>query len=129
MVTSHQQLVSLWDMLRFYASSYAAAMSKLAQVQALIVAANEFELQENENIDRALIKATINEVKPHFDELPLSRSLKSQLDRFSQKIDDGKPSHLAVVMLEIHQNLTVELTEPYFLMIPAADRKFYEGPE
>lgn len=126
---SHR-LWSLWGIMqRFRASSFVAATSALARVATSITAANAVGLTSDAAMERQYVKRDLDNAEPVLKELPLSPVLRSQFDRLKRQIDHIDGGELAVLIREFHNNLVVELTSAWFLMIKADRRDYYEQHE
>jgi len=73
--------------------------------------------------------AALQEANKYFLELPLSRVLRQQWQRLLARVDAAAPlSEIAILIREMSNNLLVELSSAWFLMIPADRRFVYEQP-
>jgi hypothetical protein len=115
------RLWSLWDMQRFRAVSFAAALSR---IQDAIVSIST--RPGDDAADRAFIKAAVVNSNPDFAELPLSRVLQFQIKRLNDAVESRSIGDLVTLMRELIQNIIVELSSAWFLMISDDLREYYE---
>jgi hypothetical protein len=123
------RLWSLLDMLRFHAASFAASMTQLGRAAEVVDIGVQFDLQHGDR-DRTLIKASLDEAAPSLEELPLSAVIQQQFRRLRRAADNAEPKELVILLRELYNNLLVELSSAWFLMIPAEKRERFEqrGP-
>jgi cell fate (sporulation/competence/biofilm development) regulator YlbF (YheA/YmcA/DUF963 family) len=119
-------LWSLLDMLRFRASSFATVMSGLTRATVAVTAANAFGIAQDEEADREAIDKALRDAKPSLRELPVSRVIQSQFERLESAVKTSNCQELAILVREFHNNLLVELSSAWFLMIPSQQRELYE---
>ncbi len=120
-------LYSLWEIMqRFRAASFANATSALMRAAANTLAASAAGLSVDPEIERQYVRHELNQAEPSLKELPLSIVVRSQFDRLKNLIDQIDAAEIAVLIREFHNNLIVELTSSWFLMIRAEKREFYE---
>lgn len=120
------RLWSLWDMLRFRAPSFVVAISGVARAATGLLGAHALGLDDDPSVDAEYVLKALKEAEPNISELPLSRVLKSQFERLLQSVGNVKSEELAILIREFHNNLIVELTEAYFLMIEPQKRELYQ---
>jgi hypothetical protein len=113
-------------MVRLDAALLLQAMLQIGQAQ------TAFALAEGENAPLALrdLQTATSELGNALSEVPVSLSLTEQYKRVHARvrqasIDDWEI--LAVVLTEFHNNLIMEMTRPYFLMIPTERRWHYQS--
>jgi hypothetical protein len=110
---------------RFRASSFATVVSQLRETSTILrIARPRSEDQWDE-----LARKALNDADQNFKELPLSVVLRSQWERLLQRMNEKADSgEISILIREMGNNLLVELTTAYFLMIPADRRFAYEQP-
>lgn len=123
-------------MQRFYAASFAAALGSLTRSAEAVNLANTFGVPGDDNADRQHIRHGLSEAEQALADLPVSRVIQHQFDRLKKAADGNTGGNeLSILIREFHNNLMVELTSAWFLMIPAERRDYYEqldpafGPE
>ncbi len=120
-------LWSLWDIMqRFRAASFGALMASLGRTTAAINTANAFGVGDKVEADRKFIRETLEESAPSLSEFPLSPVLRSQFDRLVRAVDHSSGAELSILVQELGNNLMVELSSAWFLMISADRREYYE---
>ena len=118
------QLWSLLDMLRFYAASFGIVMSNIARTNAMIRA---FEGVEGDlEYLRKEIEALLEETSAHVMTLPLPLMLIHQFERLEKSVQTAPIGELAILLRELHNNVTSELSSRYFLMLSVNERVLYE---
>lgn len=121
------RLFSLGDIMqRFRASSFSAAIGALVRAASFIEGFNVSGMPEDIEADRQIVLKELTESGPEFEELPLSRVVKLQLERTKGRVEHANSEELIVLLRELHNNLLAELTSAWFLMIKADRREFYE---
>jgi hypothetical protein len=109
---------------RFRVSSFATVIAQLRESTVLV----QFGPQEVSPDE--VVNAALQEADQHFKELPLSVVLRSQWQRLLARADAKVPlSELVILIREMSNNLMVELSSAWFLMIPADRRFVYEQPK
>lgn len=118
------RLWSLIDMaVRFRASSFATVIAQLRQ------SAMSVELaMPGGPSPKDVVLAALQAADLQFRELPLSPVLKSQWQRLIERADIAPLGEVAILIREMNNNLMVELSSAWFLMIPADRRFVYEQP-
>lgn len=120
-------LWSLWDiMIRFRVSSYAASLMSLGRAAMAIESADLARLPEDGDSDRAIIRNALAEADPSLEELPLSPVARYQFQQLQKRVDSASGAELAILVRELCNGLMVELSGPWFLMIEADKRRYYE---
>jgi hypothetical protein len=106
----------------FRVASFASVISQLREsslVASLGVGPNPEEV----------IRAALNDAENHFKELKLSPVLRSQWQRLLERSNsDASNLELSILIREMNNNLMVELSSAWFLMIPSDRRFVYEQP-
>lgn len=124
-----RRLWSLWDIMkRFRASSFGAVLSSFARVSGAVEAAKALRFSDAEEINIEAIRKVVAEAKQAVSELHLSHVLRSQYERLEDSVKRADSAELSILMREFHNNLIVELTSSWFLMISADRRDYYEQP-
>lgn len=110
---------------RFRMASFATVVSQLRESVVLIhMASTEPGAPSPKNVVLLALKSADEQ----FKELKLSRVLRSQWERLLELSKDAPLSEIAILLRELNNNLMVELSSAYFLMIPADRRFIYEQP-
>jgi hypothetical protein len=115
---------TLLDMLRFYAASFTRCMVNLENVNTALVGFPEFFDDTLPRLQRAL-----REVLAALEELPVSESLKAQGQRLQKRLDGAERRDWQVLLelsREFGNSVLHEMSSPWFLMIPASKRHYYE---
>jgi len=121
-----RRLWSLWDMQRFHAPSFAAAMTEMGRAATGVALANQAGLLADDDLDRRIIGEALQGAQDALADVPLSATVQAQFFRLKKALKDGNPSELAILVREFHANVTVELAASWFLMVPAPKRELYE---
>ena len=116
-------------MQRLRAAYYGAGIAVLARTAAAIHAANAFGAAKDDSADRMAVREALNEAALPLAELPLSRVIQSQFERLKRSVDHADGAELVILVREFCNNLMVELSSAWFLMISAEEREFYEQRE
>lgn len=95
-------------------------------VAATINHANFVGLAPNADADRCAVQKVLSDAEATFAEVPLSRVLRHQLQRLVERASTADGSELAILLREFNNNIMVELSSAWFLMIPAERRDNYE---
>jgi hypothetical protein len=120
------RIVSLWDIMqRFRAASFVTAISEMSRSWAGVHLANAYGCGDAAK-DRQLVGAGLKNAAQSLAELPLSTVLRSQFDRLQKAADNADGAELMILLREYHNNLVVELSSAWFLMIPENRRENYE---
>ena len=120
-------LWSLWDIMqRFRAASFGVVMASLGRATEAINVSNFYGIAKDDASDRAMIQDALKEVGPELLELPLSRVLRDQFERLVKSINRADGAELAILVREFANNLMVELSSSWFLMVFADNREHYE---
>lgn len=123
----------LWSVLdmaeRFRVASFAVVIGQLCESTTLvrfgpIGTAVGFNLPD----PRPVILAALNDAESQFKELALSAVLRDQWRRLMERSASVPLQELVILIREMHENLLVELSSAWFLMIPADRRFVYEQP-
>ena len=77
---------------------------------------------------RSVILAALQEADRQFKELSLSLVLRGQWQRLMERSEFAPLSELVILIREMSNNLMVELSSAWFLMVPADRRFVYEQP-
>jgi hypothetical protein len=121
------RLWSLWDIMqRFRVPSFTAALTTLHRAIAAIHMANVMSAAPDDEADRRIIRDALNEALPSLNELPVSRVIRSQFERLQAAVAHASGVELSVLVREFSNNLMVEFSSAWFLMIPADQRESYE---
>ena len=121
------RLWSICDIMRrFHAPVFAVGLSALSRAATAIRLANYAGLPEDTETDRQAFREAICEALPAFAELPLSRVIRAQIERLGRAVDHADGNTLALLTQELHENVVVEMTSAWFLMIEADKREAYE---
>ena len=117
------ELWSLWQIMeRFRATSFAAVLSAMHRLAMLLDGLNVPE----EVWRRDAIEIMADNARG-IAEVPLSRTLRLQFDRTLRRIREGADrAECSVLIREFSNNLIVELSAAWFLVIPAERRERYE---
>src|SRR5579859_680520 len=118
---------SILDMAeRFRMASFASVISELRECVVLIHTARQ---EPGAPSPADVVKAALADADHQFKELKLSKVLRSQWERLLQRSNDVAPlSEMAILLRELNNNLLTELSDAWFLMIPADRRFAYEQP-
>lgn len=120
-------LVSLWEvMIRFRASAVMAVMASLANASMAATSAHITGLPSDVDGDREFFRETLDQIAATIEELPLSPVLRSQHQRLMKSVGQVESREMAILIREFCNNLMIEFTSAWFLMIPADRREFYE---
>lgn len=122
-------LVSLWDMLRFYAATFASAIGAIQRAAVIIQAANFLNVQNDAMADRELVREALVEASGGLEGLPVSRVVSDQFQRLIARLDKLSGEQLQLLLEEFNNNLLSDMCSSWFLMIPAHQREFYEQRE
>ncbi len=113
-------------MLRFYATSFSASIAALQRAGATLVLADDWP----DDVLRRTLKADLAEGTSHFDELPLSVIIQDQIKRLLKRVnDEDEPfdrSTYHALVTEVYNNVLRDLSQAWFLMIPASRRNLYQ---
>ena len=123
-------LVSLWDMLRFYAATLVGIVRNLEILRHDFLVSHAFSLDDAPNWE--LLEQHLSDVEKHIGVLPLSRSLKEQVRRLQERAADHRPDnfiYMSALISELYNNIVTELTEHSFLLIPSEVKWLYLTPE
>jgi hypothetical protein len=118
---------SILDMVEhFRMASFASVISELRECVALIHTARQ---EPGAPSPADVVKAALADADHQFKELKFSKVLRSQWERLLQRSNDAAPlSEMAILLRELNNNLLTELSDAWFLMIPADRRFVYEQP-
>lgn len=127
-VTWHPgRLWSLWDIMnRFRAATMGAVFGQLSRAATMIEMMGAVGMTEDHIADRSVIREALEGVDTSLAELPLSRVIRSQFERLTQSVAVAGGPELAILVRELCNNLEVELSSAWFLMIPADRREYYQ---
>jgi hypothetical protein len=121
------RLWNLWDLMqRFHANSFATAIGLLQRAGTLIGSAEALGAAPDNLADQQLVSEALRDAKKDFDEVPLSRVLRSQIERLESYAKTYSGEVLAMMLVELNNNIMVELSSAWFLMIDANHRALYE---
>lgn len=121
----------LWSVLEmagyFRVSAFATVISQLRESVVLVrFASHDPDAPQPTEV----VRAALNDADVQFKELKLSKVLRSQWERLLERSNADAPlSEIAILIRELHNNLLVELSSAYFLIIPADRRFVYEQPQ
>lgn len=113
---------------RFRVSSFATVIAQLREsALAVRLASSDPKAPQPTDVVMSALKSADHE----FKDLKLSKVLRSQWERLLKRAeeDDATLMELAILMRELNNNLLVELSSAYFLLIPADKRFAYEQPQ
>lgn len=120
-------LWSLWDiMMRFRVASYGAVLLALGRAAMTIESANAFGISEDDAMDRRVVSEAMSGAASSIQELPLSAVARYQFEQLQKRIPVAPGTELAILMRELCNGIMVDLSSCWFLMIPAAQRDYYE---
>ena len=139
------RLYTPFDMIRFYAGMALVHTREITGeihlLEVRIMAGDGDKALSSKYMDthkNGIIK-TLNGILHYSHEMPLSPVLRSKIERLLKWVqaDDETLTAVRAEMLlkELHNDILVEMSSPYFLMIPVARRALYEqvqpvfGPE
>ncbi|HEY8549793.1 MAG TPA: hypothetical protein VIL35_07570, partial [Vicinamibacterales bacterium] len=118
------RLWSLLEMLRFRAASFAATMAGLERATLAVGSHEHIEFVNQTNMDRVVLAKAIREAEPALEELPLSPVVKHQFQRIKRNAEGGLSREaLSMLLRELQNNILVDLSSSWFLMIPAERRE------
>ena len=110
----------------FRVASFANVIAQLRESAVLINLAPQ---GENAPSPEEVVRAALQDADDQFKDLKLSPVLRSQWDRLLARASERAPlPELAILIRELNNNLMVELSSAWFLMIPAGRRFAYEQP-
>ncbi len=125
-----QGLLSLWDMLRFYA----ALFSKI--IQNLEFSRSEFLLSSNPystySPNWEKLEKDLAAVAKGVEDLCLSLSLKEQVSRIRERATDHSRDNTIIIgtlISELSKNIISEISEHLFLIVPSELKWLYLNPE
>lgn len=135
--TAPTGVVSLLEMLRFYAISFAVTHGNLERAESLITMEAMRRTGDGPIPPDSLsqIQQSLLDMGKGLEELPVSRSLKEQLERLTQRVQDDKLCDETAQVIgltliqEIKRNIMDELASHLYLMVPVARRNLYVQPE
>ena len=109
---------------RFHVVSFATVMAQLRESAMLAVT-----VPEDAPNPRPVVLAALEEANKYFLELPLSTVLRAQWQRLLARVNGEAPlPEIVILIREMSNNLMVELSSAWFLMVPAGRRFVYEQP-
>jgi hypothetical protein len=76
--------------------------------------------------DRKIALTELDKIKDSLDELPLSFVLREQYARVRRLVPDSSSDQVTTLVREFHNNLIMEMTGHWFLLVPADKRERYE---
>ncbi len=113
-------------MMRFYATAFSASIAALQRAGATLVLADGWP----DDALRQTLQADLAEGTSHFDELPLSVVVQDQIHRLLKRVhDEEEPfdrSTFHALVTEVYNNVLRDLSQSWFLMIPASRRELYQ---
>lgn len=120
----------LWGLLefmeRFRAASFGSAVSSIMRAMGFVSGTGYAGLKDDEE-DRKLIAGQIEEARPGIEELPLSRAVRDQFGRLLKRMNNGGGGdELMIMTREFYNNLLIDMSGPWFLLIRQDRREFYE---
>jgi hypothetical protein len=134
-----RQLWSLFDMLVFYARSFAAAISSLERAESALIVdcmlAKPPLLGAVSADSTAKVREALDLTVKELEKLPISVAIKGQAERLrNQAANDGIPDDTSrIVMLRLLQELKInfveDLKENLFFCVPAQDKPLFLRPE
>ena len=109
---------------RFRVASFATVIAQLREsTLAVRLASTDPAAPQPDEV----VSAALNAANEQFKELKLSRVLRSQWERLMKSAEELVPlTELAILIRELNNNLLVELSSAWFLIIPADRRFVYE---
>jgi hypothetical protein len=110
-------------MQRFRSVSFASAIAVVSRAQTMLDVAASAGWQENDEVDRKLVQDALDEARSSFDELPLSRVVSSQYQRILERVATSTAKELKILLEELANNMFVDLSGHYFLMIEGGFRR------
>lgn len=131
-LSAQHNLLSLFDMLRFYAASFISSWNNLQILECNIATTGIAEVFEGTDSTWADIqerlRETLAELAKNCKKLPMSATMAAQIERAASEVRVGNSAaNYATLarLVEIRKNFVSELTEHYFLAIPSQRRRFY----
>lgn len=129
-VQSPRTIVSLLDMLRFFAGTFVSAVHNLELVRNMLLTA---ELEDGRlPINWLQVDVSLGDIEKGLKHLPVSLSLHEQVRRtiaHAKKQDPNNVHHLIAVIGEISHNIVSELTTHLFLCVNSELKWHYLTPE
>jgi hypothetical protein len=128
-----RQLVSVFEMIRFYAASFAKMVSNLERAESMLVVRFADDAIA-ENLP-AMLAEELLFVYEHVPKLPLSPVIQSQADRLRAfhggcDFKDSRDVHtLHARIQDFKIAVVVDLKQHLFLLVPQPDRELYTAPE
>ena len=111
---------------RFRVVSFATVISQLREA---VTAAMLRSRDPDAPSPTQLVMAAIKEADLQFQELSLSEVLRNQWKRLLRRSELGDLDELIILIREMNNNLMVELSSAWFLIIPADRRFLYQQPQ
>lgn len=110
---------------RFRVTSFATVISQLRESALCVQFAHPNGPQPDE-----LVRTALELANQQFKDLKLSLVLRQQWERLLDRSKNNAPlSEMVILIRELNNNLMVELSSAWFLMIPADRRFVYEQPK
>jgi len=83
---------------------------------------------DNNELELQILREAIKEIVEELAELPVSRVVTEQAKRLQKRIEEGRGAgpELAALLIELQNNLWVDLSSCWFLMLTSEVRDFYE---
>ncbi len=120
---------SLFDMMRFYGASFTKVILDLEKVRQLLKRESIAPLGDGGQKLRRPVIEKVKNLKGSIVELPVSNSLRGQIDRFLSHASTAPIPELGIRLDEVRHNLISELGDHVFLCIPASDKELFVEPE
>src|SRR3954466_4786773 len=109
---------------QFRVTAFARVVAQLRESAVII----DFTTQVGPS-PKELVQVALQDADSQFKELKLSPLMRAQWERLLKRAQDDAPmTELAILIRELNDNLMVELSSAFFLMIPADRRFVYAQP-